>query len=756
LTELQRTIVFGLSCFLDKKFKFSESDNWRKISRWSGWDIFGNHAENVNSKGFLSDLARKNPKDDFIYSTGFFFVPKDYRNREEAFINQQNFKYIFIKNVFKSHPDPEMKLFNEKYKTWINPDEVEHLELLLASPSYASIASIAGHLSLLIKRKRDVGGLSTVVSFVANNINPEGLVDGGCSYVLKGILGTYKSMILEETLLDVINRQTIREDRDIYRLKLVLNREQIRMIIQRLWAMKTNFNYKYFFFNKNCTTMFLNLLNFVLPVDKKIQDQDMIDLPLNIVNKIFKNKRADFIYPEYWSLSRNSRFSFQRNKIIIKEIFDHFKRHLNRNDSEVLKNLLGKLMQVKVKNRQSYYLKLYGLYLSILNRSFDHAPIPGHILSKIGSLLLELFFNAKDFEKYLFYKGRSFPLESETEGESIIKSDNKLYELEEIKVLMQNILNLRYILKNRFQVDVKKLYSKVEDDRSTQVRNERNKSGYGCGYSTISVTPKYFYHAEDNYLSLSLNLSTFSQAMGDKSVFSMGPGTEIDLLNMKLTLSGRGDQMFNWKRGSGLLFDRDFTLLNFKKVFQKNRVKYTGTMNSGFSVLLFSQSSDKLMKFKNKLTFFNLGYILNIYERNDFMNFLNLELGLGLYSIKHSYLNKKYYYNTFVKICGKFHLFKKYPNVLRYSFSYSPKFSIKDRNINFSQLSSKIGVDLLLNTNQDVIFAFGLDFQKYIFGRGWGLPDYDNYSVSVFSTLRFHGKLIPSINLLRKPLNKIF
>jgi len=753
--DLQRAILGGLSRMLDRRYGYSESEEWRSISRWNGWDHLYQFSENVNDRGFVHPLARKNPEDDFVFSVMDFFCPPEYSHPCDSMRYRLPSKYRFIQTRFDSRPDPQGSCrCGEDYRSWIHPDDVQQLELLIATPSYAHIASIAGHLSLLIRRKGDISGLSTVVSFVANNVDQEGGLEQGMAYILKGIFGGYRSVILEETLLDVVLRQTIAEDRDIYRLKLELDREQIDRVIMRLWEMKTHFNYRYYFFNKNCTTMLLNLINFVLPEDQKIRDRDMIDLPLHVVSKMYRSHRADFIYPEYWSISRGSRFSYRKNQKIAGGILAGLSRHFPSAKLDPVRRRFQALQKTDVGGRAGNYQGIYRFYRNLAE--------PGNMnggqreeLARIGRELLEFFINSKDLEKYRFFKSRSSAVETGDGNVPMSGNDPALLEREEMRVLMRIILNLRYVLKEEFAVEGSRIYRALDGEKSRLAMEERKKSGFGSGYGRLTLGPEYLNHPRRQWVSFTLDLATYSQTMGDKSIFSMGPGTAVELFALKMNFAPEakrgtdtGSEDFGW-------FEHEFTLLKFRRVFKKNRIDYHGFFNPGFGFEVYSHSSGRLSGLPKRLTYFRLEHLLNLFERNDFNQFMNVAIGAGLTRVSPEQSEGLYFLDIMAELSGKFHLMKRYPNAVRYSIRYNQMVSLGESVHSHRELTFGIVIDLLVNSRQNRLLSLGVQYRRHVFPDTWNIQG-NPHSLALYSVLKFNGRLTPSVKGFQKAFNRCF
>jgi len=104
----------------------------------------------------------------------------------------------------------------------------------------------------------------------------------------------------------------------------------------------------------------------------------------------------------------------------------------------------------------------------------------------------------------------------------------------------------------------------------------------------------------------------------------------------------------------------------------------------------------------------------------------------------------------------KFHLFKKYTNILRGFVSYIPRISSSDKSFNFTELNGKVELDLDLGSRKDIILTTGVSFSKFHYRNNWNLNQNKNFKLLFYTSIRFHGKIYPSISGLKKLLNKIF
>jgi hypothetical protein len=819
--RLKQLWIGYLTRFLDHEYRISEGTQWRKISRWTGWDLTGNKAENKNKKGFALPRGNKSPAEDFVTSVQCFFASPHYRDPAQYLKYRLPSKYQFIQNLFRTRPDPQKHIKCEKtYKDWIDPGEVEQIELLIATPSYASVASIAGHLCLLIRRKNDIRGLSTVVSFVAETT---GTRENGFLYMLRGMLGRFDSLVQEETLYDLIVRYTLRENRDIYRLKINLSRDQIEKLILRTWEIKHTFTYRYYFFNKNCTTMLLNLINDVLPEDRQVPDRFSIDLPLNISSGLFRSGIAEFVYPEYWSISRQARFNSKKNDHIKGKLVNYFYHHVDPKKAEEMAYYFQRVRDVTETRRAFFYQKLLTLYLNchhqsnqkflqgglknegwkgrrvegekvrsskrklkaskpVLqensnalsdNRHFAAFPVGSVHLKKPsggpkgligppchgapgrrrqyfqqGKLLLNFFMNAKERENYLAIVSIS---------EQKLNSDEpiNLYKSPEMVALMTSSLKLRHFLSAEISEEVAGLHGEMQDELNRYAVEQRKKRSYRCGYSPAFIAPGYNILNNRAYFSHSIKFSTFFQNLGDNSVFSLGQDTHLEMLSLGATFkAGMTHDPLLGDRYR-IFYDTSFKLIDFKKILKRNEVDYTGWWNRGFGLTLYDVYSDKARGISRDAAVFNLRYIFNIFERDNFRNYLNIEVGPGYSHRTDINSQKRKFLDIVFKVNGQFHLFPNRLHTFRFHFTGRPRLNFKYYPI----LQFKAGVEAEWNFSaySNTVLTTGISYEKeYSRYPSTGIDDFTRGRMSVYVSYRINNKLLPGLGDLKELLNKIF
>jgi hypothetical protein len=168
------------------------------------------------------------------------------------FLNQE------LQLQIKSMPCPTFT----KWKDGFNPQSVT---LVYAAPYFGSPASMFGHTFLRIDSKPR-----------PNHLEKNDLLDYGISYeastgpnpglafAVKGLLGFYPGMFIQQPYYLKINNYVNMESRDLWEYTLEHSPEQIDRMLNHIWEMGITY-FNYYFFNKNCSYEILSLLEVANP-----------------------------------------------------------------------------------------------------------------------------------------------------------------------------------------------------------------------------------------------------------------------------------------------------------------------------------------------------------------------------------------------------------------------------------------------------------------------------------------------------------
>ena len=282
--EVQRKIGFLFGQIVDKKYKYSTYKTWHLINRWktpfSDILTWKYSSGNQNQQGFVTPDAMTSPARDFIEFFSHYFVPdENFRNvpPDESIRCRLPAHTDFLENSI-SDMDSEFKSPVLKknpvctsFEKWAEIDKIDHIEIILASPSAVFVGSLFGHVFLRIvppsEKTVDAISYTKTFGFVADSYGP---IEADPLYAVKGILGDFRADLTYEPFQNFYSKYIIHENRSMTRYRLNISRTQIRKLMIRLWNIKNNGFYKYYFFSENCGSMLLDTVNSILPEKEQI------------------------------------------------------------------------------------------------------------------------------------------------------------------------------------------------------------------------------------------------------------------------------------------------------------------------------------------------------------------------------------------------------------------------------------------------------------------------------------------------------
>jgi hypothetical protein len=166
-------------------------------------------------------------------------------------------------------PPPRCRAF----EAWAESDRLARVEVVLASPSTVTMASMFGHVFLRLVSRADGGGAGLALddrtlAFLVDNPRP---VEEERLYALKGIAGAYRATVVERSLLETYRNYVVVEGRDLRRYELRLSGAEREALLRRLWSLKQAGRYRYTFFGRNCATLMVDVINSVLPEQRQVR-----------------------------------------------------------------------------------------------------------------------------------------------------------------------------------------------------------------------------------------------------------------------------------------------------------------------------------------------------------------------------------------------------------------------------------------------------------------------------------------------------
>lgn len=753
ILTIRRTIIEGLSLVLDKDNRITESDKWRAYGGWVGLDLFGNSTQNHKVEGFACRNGMKSPEYDFATFAAEFFLPSDFTNTCYHLRYRLPSKYNYFSSLFELKPDPQKNIVcSNTYRQWINPDDVEHFEILFASPTATSAANIAGHILLLIKRKGDEGveGLSRSISFVARTYI-DGVTDEGFVFAWKGLTGQYPSMIQEENFAEVVTRAQITENRDLYRLKLNLTRDETVQAIQRLWELRNTFSTPYFFLNKNCATLYMDFMNDILPDNKKVITMGYVDMPINLTSKLyFLGKITEFVYPEYWSSTRMARWATAKNKSFGRDFISSIQKLLpDKNKAKLLqqfnKAFNGTVSRKKDFSRVNSYARLYYLYTQVFYRYIKHTDdITQQEYFRIGKQLHKYYIYSMDRERYI------------SSEEVLAKTKNT----DEINIILARIFYLRGFLDKHANFG-KDAGEEIETELTAEsVRSRKNVSYVSQGYA-VFTSLNYHHQNHLNYLRIPIRLAGLSQKLGDKSVFALRQDIGWNVFVYEFVPGILLDNIPDIDFAKRMTYIHKLTGVDVNVLMTGINVDYKGVLIPGFGFTFWDSVSSVWENIENDITWIEGRFLLGLFEIDDFSHFMMTGIGAGYSTLYDTNDNATHFVDVKIPLEIKFYLFGNTQNVFRieglckarFPMMFKPKFDF-EKNV---PISLRLNVEFtfgLGKMSNSLIYIGG--YYEHIFTHNIenGMTRFGEKRFGTYFTLKFDRQHI-YVNT-RKILNRIF
>lgn len=348
-----------LSAFLRKE-QPNRLAAWRKISGWQDFHVlrpttWDGEADNQDPRGYGHGRGRESATMDFITFGRLYFRTPDSRV-EDSIKCRTPLKYDFFRRRFPQYQprldrigvrcksvgegllddvvfqDP---IFKEKIPMGkVSVDTVSGFELLYATPGTNDAAELAGHLLLRIKLKNNPGAAKLgvenphdlVIAFLADTSQPGLVEEAGpesCRedlfgqrqdvhfdpisetfQAVKGLTGGLLTLFDRSTLFQTVQNYTVFQDRNLHRYKLHLTEAQKKSLLKRLYRVKKNWSTRYFFFDRNCASILVQVIGEGIGNPLLSQLSSPVEPPHSLISLMIRNGIASRVLPSFYSYRR--------------------------------------------------------------------------------------------------------------------------------------------------------------------------------------------------------------------------------------------------------------------------------------------------------------------------------------------------------------------------------------------------------------------------------------------------------------------
>lgn len=376
--------------------EFSNSSQWKKI-------LYFNHGKSLvlGDRYFLSQEGKENPLAELKATIDAF---QSNRKNHEGYLYVCLFpaRFKLLDNKWPGSFSKKRCTDFDNFKEGLDVDDV-YLVFTSAYPN--NPASMFGHTFLRFGRKKRGQSKSTKellgysVAFQARtdpNENP-------LMYTFKGLFGGYNAYAEIKPQYMNIGIYNNGESRDLWEYKLDLTEDEKELLIAHLWELSTSVTFPYYFFDENCSTFLVRLLEVIKPSLNFSSKDELFVVPQVTYREIYQtmgkggsNYRASLkknILNQYNLLSLSEKNDFLRWKKDTSLIA------LEENSIPTLDTLINfwklKNYEAKTKLSPKDRRKLFTTMLSrskiskssnrpVIKIPVDEDPIIGHQLSSFG------------------------------------------------------------------------------------------------------------------------------------------------------------------------------------------------------------------------------------------------------------------------------------------------------------------------------------------------------------------------------------
>lgn len=257
--KLITLLILFSSPLYAKEEKLSNSPAWLKLLHYQK-TFSGYKSKASRAQFFFSKDGQTNPESEFRESLKAF--REAHKTKPAACAFPARFK--FLKKHF---PDLISPKECPELKTWLKGIDAGDLYIVFSSAYPSNPASLFGHTFLRFDRishnisKATKKLLGYSLAFQAQTNSD----DNSFIYTFKGITGGYQSFLeIKPHYIDV-GVYNNSESRDLWEYKIELTADEKEMLLLHTWEIITTTTFPYFFFDENCSTLVLELLEAAKP-----------------------------------------------------------------------------------------------------------------------------------------------------------------------------------------------------------------------------------------------------------------------------------------------------------------------------------------------------------------------------------------------------------------------------------------------------------------------------------------------------------
>lgn len=291
---------------------FANSERWNKYLHMDQSEA---SRIKLDSIFFLSKNGYKNSLDELKESLKTFRNPELFLQKKIGHpqcLFPARFKLLAQHFIIKANA-----INCPAYDNWSKNTKNKEVQIIFASQFVNNPASVMGHTFLKFKSNDSSDYLNLYLAYAAevpDNTSP-------LKYFYNGITGRFNGTFSEGPYYQKVYEYNDIEQRDIWEYALHLDEKQKEYLSDHLWELKNTANFDYYFFDKNCSYMLLEILNTIYDNQYLIPNNTFI-IPHETLKQL-NNK--NLLYNERYLPSIRSNLVYKFNSLSKSEKQDTIK-----------------------------------------------------------------------------------------------------------------------------------------------------------------------------------------------------------------------------------------------------------------------------------------------------------------------------------------------------------------------------------------------------------------------------------------------
>lgn len=199
-----------------------------------------------------------------------------------------------------------------EFNSWKSHIASDHLKIVFAGAFLNNPASIMGHTFLRLAKADENRSGSDLLSYSVGYLAQTPADEIGAIYMLKGISGRYPGYFNIKPHYMNVGIYNNAESRDLWEYKINLTKAEVDHVVEHLWEFSFNAEFKYYFFDENCSYRMLTLLETAKPDLNLTKDFRFIVLPAETIRVLRDNNLIELSVVFRSSIKNRWKYKFQK------------------------------------------------------------------------------------------------------------------------------------------------------------------------------------------------------------------------------------------------------------------------------------------------------------------------------------------------------------------------------------------------------------------------------------------------------------